>query len=247
MSSNMTRLIAFLYALACHGIFALAGLAMLAQLHQGMTLSLGPFEGWAALIANALLLAQFPLGHSGFLTRRGQGVLARLAPFGLGKTLATTSYATIASVQLLLLFVLWSPSGVVWVRLEGAALVAVTLAYLGGWALLTKASFDAGPTVQAGIVGWWAVWRGKPPVFPPLPTKGLFRIVRQPIYVSFALVLWLVPVWTPDQLVIAVSYTAYCVFAPRLKERRFARMFGEEFERYRAEVPYWLPRLGKRS
>ena len=149
----MTLKIALLYALACHGIFALAGLAMLVQLHQGMTLGLGPFEGWAALIANALLLAQFPLGHSGFLIRRGQGALARLAPFGLGKTLAATSYATIASVQLLLLFVLWSPSGMVWVRLEGAALVAMTLAYLGVWALLTKAIFDAGPTLQAAVVG----------------------------------------------------------------------------------------------
>jgi protein-S-isoprenylcysteine O-methyltransferase Ste14 len=57
------------------------------------------------------------------------------------------------------------------------------------------------------------------------------------------LTLWTVPVWTPDQLALAVSLTAYCLLAPRLKERRFAARYGERFERYRAEVPYALPTL----
>jgi protein-S-isoprenylcysteine O-methyltransferase Ste14 len=76
-----------------------------------------------------------------------------------------------------------------------------------------------------------------------MPTRGLFRIIRQPIYVAFALTLWTVPVWTPDQLVLAVSYTAYCLLAPRTKERRFAARYGDRFRRYQATVPYALPRL----
>ena len=40
-----------------------------------------------------------------------------------------------------------------------------------------------------------------------LPT----RLIRQPIQVAFALTLWTPPVWTPDQLVLAVSFTAYCL------------------------------------
>jgi protein-S-isoprenylcysteine O-methyltransferase Ste14 len=81
------------------------------------------------------------------------------------------------------------------------------------------------------------------PVFPDMPTYGLFRVIRQPIYVAFASTLWTVPVWTPDQFVLAVSYTAYCLLAPRLKERRFAARYGERFHRYRAAVPYVVPRL----
>jgi protein-S-isoprenylcysteine O-methyltransferase Ste14 len=76
-----------------------------------------------------------------------------------------------------------------------------------------------------------------------MPTGGLFRLVRQPIYVAFALTLWTVPVWTPDQLALAVSFTAYCLLAPRLKEKRFAARYGDRFHRYRATVPYALPRL----
>jgi protein-S-isoprenylcysteine O-methyltransferase Ste14 len=72
-------------------------------------------------------------------------------------------------------------------------------------------------------------------------------VIRQPIYVAFALTLWTVPVWTPDQMVLAVSYTGYCLLAPRLKERRFAARYGDRFARYRAEVPYALPRLSARD
>lgn len=60
---------------------------------------------------------------------------------------------------------------------------------------------------------------------------------------AFALTLWTVPVWTPDQLALALSYTAYCLLAPRLKERRFAARYGDRFRRYQATVDYVLPRL----
>jgi hypothetical protein len=69
----------------------------------------------------------------------------------------------------------------------------------------------------------------------------LFRIVRQPIYVAFALTLWTVPTWTPDQLALAVVLTAYCLIAPMLKERRFRQRFGQNFLAYADKVPYLLP------
>jgi len=81
------------------------------------------------------------------------------------------------------------------------------------------------------------------PVFPDMPTTGLFSIIRQPIYVAFALTTWTVPVWTPDQLCLAVALTAYCLLAPRLKERRFAQRYGARFEDYKRAVPYAMPRL----
>jgi steroid 5-alpha reductase family enzyme len=109
--------------------------------------------------------------------------------------------------------------------------------------LLTKASFDAGAEVQSGALGWMSLMGRIRPIFPDMPTLGMFRLIRQPIYAAFALTLWLVPVWTPDQLVLALSYTAYCLLAPMLKERRFAIRYGDRFQKYRARVPYFLPRL----
>jgi protein-S-isoprenylcysteine O-methyltransferase Ste14 len=74
-----------------------------------------------------------------------------------------------------------------------------------------------------------------------MPTAGLFRLVRQPIYVAFALTLWTVPTWTPDQFVLAVVLTGYCVAGPALKEARYRRLYGRRFDAYRRLVPYWLP------
>ncbi len=79
-----------------------------------------------------------------------------------------------------------------------------------------------------------------------MPTQGMFRLIRQPIYAAFALTLWLVPVWTPDQLLLAIAYTVYCLLAPVLKERRFAERYGKRFQRYRANTPYFLPRLPRK-
>ena len=227
----------------CHLAFALGVLAMIAAMFFGLSESLGSVPWpWAAL-ANAALIVQFPLVHSALLTGPGGRVLARLIPGPHGPTLATTTYAIIASLQLLALFALWTPSGIVWWRAEGAALWAMTALYGASWLILLKASFDAGAEVQSGALGWMSLMARIRPVFPDMPTEGLFRLIRQPIYVAFSLTLWTVPVWTPDQLILALSYTAYCLLAPRLKERRFAKRYGARFDRYRAAVPYALPRL----
>ena len=80
-----------------------------------------------------------------------------------------------------------------------------------------------------------------------MPQHGLFRFCRQPIYVAFAMTLWTVPTWTPDQLEVAVVLTLYCVTGPLLKERRFSLRFGEQFRAYQRRVPYWFPLYRKRT
>ena len=188
-------------------------------------------------IGNGLLLLQFPLAHSFLLSGRGRVLLRGLAPAGLGGDLSTTTYVIVASLQIILLFGFWSPSGIIWWRAEGWVLALMIALYAAGWLLLLKSMFDAGITLQTGALGWWAVYRNTRPAYPPMPTRGLFRICRQPIYVSFAITLWTVPVWTPDQFVLAVVLSAYCLAGPLLKEARFTRMFGSEFEAYRARHP----------
>lgn len=240
-------LLALAYGAACHLLF-LAGIsAMIWAMNHGMSRSFGDVGYPWAIATNALLLAQFPLAHSALLTGLGRRFLARLAPEPHGKTLATTSYVIVASVQLLLLFLLWTPSGIVWWQAEGTLRWAIMIVYGVCWLLLLKSCIDGGIQLQSGMLGWFALMRDRRPRFPDLPTEGLFRLVRQPIYVSFALTLWTVPTWTPDQLAIALSYTAYCALAPRLKEQRFANIYGERFEAYRGRVPYWIPFTMPRS
>jgi len=243
MSPAAKRAVALVYGLLAHALFLVGVGGMILNLHQGMRWTLAPWTGVGALLLDALLILQFPLLHSFLLGRRGRAFLARLAPGGLGADLVTTTFAGVAAVQIALTFLLWSPSGVVWWEPQGTAAIAANVLYAASWLFLLKALYDAGLPLQTGSLGWWAVVRGRRPAFSPFPTGGLFRVIRQPVYLGFALTLWTGPVWTPDRLALAAVWTAYCFVGPRLKERRYLAWHGEEFRRYQSEVPYMAPRL----
>lgn len=235
--------LALAYGVACHGAFAVAIALMVVNLHSGMLLGRGPFHGPGAWLANTALLLQFPLLHSFLLTRTGRAVLRRLAPPGVADALAPTTYALTAAVQLLLAFALWSPSGIVWWRPEGVMYVAWLLLFAAAWGFLLKALADGGLGLQTGWIGWTAVLRGRRPDYGPMRDRGLFQRCRQPIYLGFALTLWTGPVWTPDHLLVALVWSAYCLIGPLHKERRHARIYGEHFADYRRRVPYMMPRF----
>jgi ubiquinone biosynthesis O-methyltransferase len=236
-------IIAISYGALCHVAFAASVGTMIVSMYTGMTIGLGRFTAPLNWLANAVLVLQFPLLHSILLTPRGRRFLSRLAPRDVGGDLSTTTYVIVASLQVLLLFALWSPTGVVWWAADGFERVLLSVLYASAWLLLLKSIADASLALHTGSLGWQAVWRGTKPLYPPMPSKGLFRLSRQPIYVSFALTSWTVPTWTPDQLFLAVSLTSYCIFGPLLKEERFKRLYGTKFEAYRRQVPYWLPGL----
>ena len=166
------RRIALAWGIACHLSFAAGVAAMIAGLWSGMTIGLGPFRGGSAFAFDVLLLAQFPILHSILLSSRGRRWIARLAPLDLGPSLATTTFATIASWQLLATFLLWSPIGSIWSAAgsssgeswrwspHGSALIAMSAVYAASWLLLLKTMSDAGLGVQTGYLGWGAVRRG---------------------------------------------------------------------------------------
>lgn len=231
------------YGLVCHAAFGLAIASMVIGLHEGLRTGVGTLEGRARLAANGLLILQFPLLHSALLTARGQRILAHLAPRDVGTALATTTYATIASLQLLAVFVLWSPGrSAAWAPPHPTGWVLAECAYAASWLFLLRALWEAGLSVQTGAIGWTSLLRGRSPRFPPLPTAGLHARSRHPIYLGFALTLWTAPVWTLDRLALAIPFTLYCVLGPLHKERRLAQRHGPRFADQVRSVPYFLPR-----
>ncbi len=240
-SPLLRRAIALLYGGFCHLCFVLGVGTMVVMMFFGMSRSLGTLDAPWSWVADLALLAQFPSVHSFLLTGRGRAVLARLAPAGTGATLSTTTFVTVASLQIFALFAFWSPSGTIWWQASGASLALMTVLYASAWLLLAKAMVDAGLSLQTGHLGWLALLRNKKPVYPKMPERGLFRFSRQPIYVAFTLTVWTVPTWTPDQLAIAIAFTLYCLLGPLLKETRFRCIYGPAFDEYARRVPYWLP------
>lgn len=235
------RAVALSYGLICHVIFFASVALMIWHMFFGMGKSLGGLDAPWSWLANAVLLVQFPVAHSFLLSAKGRGMLKRFAPAAFASDLATTTYVIIASFQVLLLFNGWTFSGVVWWQATGLSLAILLVLYAASWLLLGLAILNAGIGLQSGFIGWWAVLRNRKPVFPGMPMRGLFSWCRQPIYVAFACTTWTVPNWTPDQLLIAVTLTAYCLIGPLFKEARFRKIYGEAFMTYQKSIPYWLP------
>jgi protein-S-isoprenylcysteine O-methyltransferase Ste14 len=91
--------------------------------------------------------------------------------------------------------------------------------------------------------------RGTPA--PPMPTetlvvKGAYRFVRNPMYVAVtAVILGQVLLFASLPLLAyaAVVGIAFHLFVLIYEEPALARTYGAEYERYRAAVPRWIPRL----
>lgn len=88
--------LALTYGVAVHLIFAVAVVAMILAMYFGMSRSLGNVPWPYAIVANAVLILQFPLVHSLLLTDPGGRVLLGLIPGPHGRKLSTTTYALVA-------------------------------------------------------------------------------------------------------------------------------------------------------
>lgn len=240
--SPTQRLTALTLGIACHVAFAAAVLSMMFKLYIGMRGGPAlPFP--AALVWDLVLILQFPIFHSLLLTDGGSRLLAKLIPGGIGSELRTTTFALIASLQLLLCFLAWAPLGPVWNELHGPFRLLGTGIYAFGWVLLMKSMSDAGLGVQMGYLGWWAVWRNQPVKYKKWAAKGTLRTTRHPMYLAYTLLLWSGPVWTLDHALLASIWTLYCIAAPLHKEARYRKRYGKPFQDYQESVPYFIPRL----
>ena len=109
------------------------------------------------------------------------------------------------------------------------------------------------------LVYGWCVWefaitgKGTPaPIDAPrqLVTRGLYRYVRNPIYVG-VLCVFLGEAWlfeSPALLLYTVAaFVLFHLFVLLYEEPTLERKFGDRYRRYRASVPRWLPRIVPRA
>ena len=86
------------------------------------------------------------------------------------------------------------------------------------------------------------------PIAPPqnLVVTGLYRYVRNPIYVALvAAILGQALLFGDSRLFLygALVFVAFHMFVLAYEEPTLRESYGAEYETYRATVPRWLPRL----
>ncbi len=232
-----------IYALVCHLSFLVSVFYMAYSLFAGLENGHGSLHGASGVVANLLLLLQFPIVHSVLLTNAGRKILLHFAPRDLNTSIATTLYVTFSSAQLIATFLLWSPSHILLFELSWPIYWISVFLFLISWPVLALSMIEAGPQVQFGWLGWWSNLKRIKPTYPSFAQSGLHRIVRHPIYSSFFCILLFSPIWNLDHLLIIIVWGSYCLVGPLKKERRYQQYYGEAYLQYKNQVPYFIPKF----
>ena len=77
----------------------------------------------------------------------------------------------------------------------------------------------------------------------PLSRKGLYGLVRHPLYLFSMMVLWFNPVMSAAYLGFVIGSTLYFVLGSLVEERKLLRYFGEEYRTYQQQVAWMIPGL----
>lgn len=243
----MARITALLYAVIVYLFFFatfLYAIGFVEGVPQLKTIDSGPTDnGWIAVIIDLLLLGLFAIQHS-VMARQG---FKRWWTKIVLPSVERATYVLAASLALALLLWQWRPlPTVVWAveDVRGRLLLYVLSAL--GWGILLLATFLLNHFELFGLQQAFNYWRGVSPSAPAFRTPVLYKYVRHPIYLGFVLAFWATPQMTQGHLLFAVGTTAYVFVGIFFEERDLVAHFGDEYRRYRQQVPMLLPFLGRR-
>jgi protein-S-isoprenylcysteine O-methyltransferase Ste14 len=76
-----------------------------------------------------------------------------------------------------------------------------------------------------------------------LVTTGVYGIVRHPLYLAGIIIFTINPHFTLNTFTTAVLADIYFLFGMIIEERRFVKIFGAEYRKYKERIPMMIPRL----
>ena len=76
-----------------------------------------------------------------------------------------------------------------------------------------------------------------------LVTRGLYRVVRHPLYTFGLLLIWLTPTVSQNSLTVYIGATIYTLIGAYFEERKLLRDFGQEYAAYKKKTPMLIPGL----
>jgi protein-S-isoprenylcysteine O-methyltransferase Ste14 len=198
---------------------------------------------WLAVLVDLLLLGLFALQHSGMARAGFKRWWTKIVP----KPIERSTYVLLASLTLVLLFWAWRPlPAVVWnVESEWARWLLWGL-YALGWAITFAAARMISSDHLFGLQQVRAYRDGRKPPLPKFQTPGFYRYVRHPLMVGFFIAFWVTPRMTVGHLLFSTVMTGYILIGLQLEEGDLIRDFGERYQRYREQVPMFIPRLSGR-
>lgn len=197
--------------------------------------------GSAALAVgvDVALVTAFALQHSVMARPGFKRVWTRVVPASIERS----TYVLLSSLVLGGLAWQWRPlPETVWSVEPAWARAAVWAVFGVGWVVVVSSTYLIGHYDMFGLKQVLARWHRRPYAEPPFAVPGLYQLVRHPLYVGFLLAFWAAPDLSTGRLLFAATATAYILVAVRFEERDLVDQLGEQYARYAAEVPRFVPR-----
>ena len=204
----------------------------------------GPSSGLVEAIAvDVALLALFAIQHSLMARPWFKRIWTTIVPPAAERS----TYVLFSSLCLALLFWQWRPiGGTIWRVNHPVGSAVIFLLYAAGWMIVLVSTFLTSHVDLFGLRQVWLRFRNRD--YSPLAFKsrGLYKLVRHPLYVGWLFAFWFTPVMTAAHLVFSTLTTVYIILAIGFEEKDLVNVHGEAYLRYREEVPMLAPSL-KRS
>jgi len=178
------------------------------------------------------------------MARQGfKAVWTRLVP----QSVERSTYVLISSLLLGLICWKWQPIPALLWNVSSALLSGLLMAlFVVGWLILLLSTFMINHLDLFGLRQVYLRLRGREYTSLNFTERALYKFVRHPIYLGFAIAFWATPHMSVGHLVFAIATTGYIFVGIFFEERDLMRYHGAEYGPYRARVPMLLPTGAKR-
>jgi len=241
----MRRWTFFTYGVFCHLLF-LATFAYMAGFVGNFLVPKSIDSGSApptsqAIAIDILLILMFGLQHSVMARPRFKQVWTRVVP----PPIERSTYVLASCIVTGMILALWQPiRPIVWdVATPGGRMLLWALFALG-WLMVPTVSLFINHFDLFGTRQVWLYLQKREYTSLPFRVPMLYKYVRHPLYVGWALAFWATPTMTLGHLLFAGTLTLYMGIAARLEERDLVGYYGETYRAYQRSVPMFIPRPG---
>lgn len=194
------------------------------------TVNSGPTIGLSlALAIDVALLLLFALPHS-VMARNSfkQAFLLRFPESALRST-----YVLVAGLSLTFVMWQWKPiDTVVWNIESTIARYILYAVAAAGWLLAASGYYSIGHLELFGLRQALAEFKGVSQPPGDLVATGIYRYIRNPMYVGFAIGIWSTPHMTVGHLLLSAGMSLYLLIGMRYEKRDLTARFGDRYLAY---------------
>jgi len=188
---------------------------------------------------NALLIFAWGAVHSLLARKSARARIAKM----VGDDFVKLVYTIVAGITQCLMLYYWRPlEGTLW-GTDGALYWMLTALFVCTFGLVFYCSLLLDYMEVLGIRSILRRFRGEPARPASLCLRGPYLHCRHPVYLATVASFWIGPVMTVGRFEFALLGTMYVFIGAWFEERDTRRLLGEVYDKYRAHVPMWIPRL----